>query len=541
MKKLSVLLVLSLILSHQVTLAQYPSDYLDKDFHRKKREELRAKMPPNSVAVLFANPVRNRANDVQYVYHQDPDFYYLTGYQEPHSVVLIFKDKQKGPDGNTFTEVLFTQQRHARRELYDGARLGVEGAKKQLGFEAAYDAKDFKTFNMDFSVFDKILFLNNLPADVRDDEGDEADLYSLLLQFKTKVDYPVDFNADKYKLYSYIKSEEFLKNPQAAQILRQLINSFPEFAANEQIKAVLQARSPEERQLMIEKLPEPEQRLDGALLPQLLTDMREIKTAEEIALLRMAVNVSCVAQAEVYKAMHPGMSESEVQGIHEFVFKKYGAEDLGYPSIVGAGNNGCTLHYIANNRMELSKDLVLMDLGAQYRGYTADITRTIPASGKFTREQRAIYELVLAAQEAAFANSRPGNMMQSNTLICRQVINQGLARLGIIKSPDEPHNYFPHGVSHHIGLDVHDRGNYQAFKENMVVTVEPGIYIPEGSPCDKKWWGIAVRIEDDILITKDGYELLSTLAPRTPDEIEQLMAEESIFTNYKLPDLKGSR
>jgi Xaa-Pro aminopeptidase len=117
------------------------------------------------------------------------------------------------------------------------------------------------------------------------------------------------------------------------------------------------------------------------------------------------------------------------------------------------------------------------------------------------------------------------------------VINQGLAELGVIESVDAPHNYFPHGVSHHIGLDVHDRGNYQEFKENMVLTVEPGIYIPEGSPCDKKWWGIAVRIEDDILITKDGYELLSTRAPRTPDEIEKLMAEESIFSNYKLPDL----
>ncbi|MEQ8532001.1 MAG: M24 family metallopeptidase, partial [Imperialibacter sp.] len=151
---------------------------------------------------------------------------------------------------------------------------------------------------------------------------------------------------------------------------------------------------------------------------------------------------------------------------------------------------------------------------------------------------RAIYELVLKAQEAAFARSKPGNKISDNTLVCREVINQGLAELGIIASVDTPHNYFPHGVSHHIGLDVHDRGNYQEFKENMVLTVEPGIYIPEGSPCDKKWWGIAVRIEDDILITKDGYELLSTRAPRTPDEIEKLMAEESIFSNYKLPDLK---
>lgn len=539
MKKISVLLSFALCLTVQLAFAQYPSDYLGKDFHKERREQLRAKMPANSVAVMFANPVRNRANDVEYVYHQDPDFYYLTGYQEPHSLVLVFKEKQTGPDGSTFREVLFTQQRHGRQELYNGGRLGVEGAKKQLGFEAAYDAAEFKNFNMDFSVFDKIMFLN-LPSDVREDEQDDADLYSLLLQFKNMVSYPVDFNADKYKLYDYIKSEEFLSNPQAAQILRRIVNSFPEFGSNEQIKAILEAKSPEQRQMMVEQLPESNEKLDGTALNQYLTDLREVKTAEEIGLLRRAVDVSCVAQAEVYKAMHPGMSESEVQGIHEFVFKKYGAEDLGYPSIVGSGNNGCTLHYINNNRMEVSKDLVLMDLGAQYRGYTADITRTIPASGKFTKEQRAVYELVLAAQEAAFKNSKPGNMIQANTLICREVINKGLASLGIIENESAEHNYFPHGVSHHIGLDVHDKGNYQEFRENMVLTVEPGIYIPEGSPCDKKWWGIAVRIEDDILITKDGYELLSTLAPRTPDEIEKLMAEESIFTNYKLPELKGS-
>ncbi len=543
MKTAKLLALFVLLLPQRLVFSQnslYPSDYLGKDFHKRKREELRDKMPPNSVAVMFANPVRNRANDVEYIYHQDPNFYYLTGYQEPHSLVLIFKDKQKGPDGSTFSEVLFTQQRQARKEMYNGARLGVEGAKSKLGFEAAYDAKDFKAFNMDFSVFDKIMFLN-LPGDVRDEEGNDADLYSLLLQFKTKVDYPVDFNADKYKMYDYVKSEEFLKNPQAAQILRQLTNTFPEFASNEQIKAVLEAKSPEERKMMIDKLPEPKQKLDGTSLNKYLTDLREVKTAEEIALLRMAVDVSCVAQAEVFKAMKPGMSESEVQGIHEFVFKKYGAEDLGYPSIVGAGNNGCTLHYISNNKMDIKTDLVLMDLGAQYRGYTADITRTIPASGKFTKEQRAIYELVLEAQEAAFARSKPGAKMGDNTLVCRQVVNQGLAKLGIIASPDAPHNYFPHGVSHHIGLDVHDPGNYQEFKENMVVTVEPGVYIPEGSPCDKKWWGIAVRIEDDILITKDGYELLSTRAPRTPDEIEKLMAQESIFSNYTLPALQGSK
>jgi Xaa-Pro aminopeptidase len=235
--------------------------------------------------------------------------------------------------------------------------------------------------------------------------------------------------------------------------------------------------------------------------------------------------------------MHEKMSETEVQGIHEYVFKKYGAEYEGYPSIVGAGANGCVLHYITNNKMSVGNDLVLMDLGAEYRGYTADVTRTIPANGKFTTEQKAIYDLVYDAQEASFQYCKPGQPIGITTKISREVINKGLAKLGIIESPEAEHMYFPHGVSHHIGLDVHDRGNYENFEPNMVLTVEPGIYIPLGSPCDKKWWGIGVRIEDDILITDNGYELLSDLAPRKSDEIEKMMEQESIFSDLALPDI----
>jgi Xaa-Pro aminopeptidase len=195
------------------------------------------------------------------------------------------------------------------------------------------------------------------------------------------------------------------------------------------------------------------------------------------------------------------------------------------------------LHYIENNRMRVGNDLVLMDLGAEYHGYTADVTRTIPANGKFSPEQKAIYDLVLKAQEEAFKICKPGRKIGETTEVCEKVANEGLYRLGIIASPDAEHNYFPHGVSHHIGLDVHDRGNYDTFQPNMILTVEPGIYIPMGSPCDKKWWGIGVRIEDDILITENGYELLSGKAPRTAEEIEKVMAEPSIFSNYQLPSV----
>jgi Xaa-Pro aminopeptidase len=231
------------------------------------------------------------------------------------------------------------------------------------------------------------------------------------------------------------------------------------------------------------------------------------------------------------------MSETELQGIHEFVYKKYGAEYEGYPSIVGAGNNGCILHYIENNRTKVGNDLVLMDLGAEYRGFTADVTRTIPANGKFTPAQKEIYDLVYDAQEAGIALYTKGESMRAPNQAAIKIINEGLFKLGIIKSVDEKHSYFPHGTSHHIGLDVHDPGNYNTFEENMVFTMEPGIYIHEGSNCDEKWWGIGIRIEDDILVTKNGPVNLSAEAPRTPKEIEKMMAKKSVLDEFVLPNL----
>jgi len=221
------------------------------------------------------------------------------------------------------------------------------------------------------------------------------------------------------------------------------------------------------------------------------------------------------------KAMHSGMSETEIQGVHEFVYKKYGSEYEGYPSIVGAGNNGCVLHYIENTKTKVENDLVLMDLGAEYHGYTADVT---------------IYDVVYKAQEAGIKACTVGNSFSASDQEAKRVINKGLVRLGIIKE-DERHSYFPHGTSHYLGLDVHDPGTYGPLQANSVITVEPGIYIPDGSPCDKKWWGIAVRIEDDILITENGPVNLSAEAPRTADAIEKMMKNSSALDDFKLPKL----
>ena len=461
-----------------------PKDFLSQDFHRGRREALREKLPPNSVAVFFANAVRNRSNDVDYAYHQDPNFYYLTGYKEPDAVLLIFKDKQTANNGTQYDEIIFVQPRNANAEMWNGRRLGDEGVKSKLGLNQAFNNTEFKKYNLDFTKFSTILF-TDFQNDVRDDPTDSADLYDMIKQFKVKVNYP---------------SEPSTLN-----------------VARESTKNNLNTRE----------------------LSILMGALRGVKTKEELELVRKAVSISGMAQREVMKAIKPGMSEREIQGIHEYVFKKYEAEDIGYPSIVGAGHNGCILHYVENYKPAISNtELILMDLGAEFHGYTADVTRTIPISGKFSPEQKQIYELVLKAQEEAMKACKPGVTTQELSLVTQRVINRGLTELGILKYENEKHLYYPHGCCHHIGLDVHDPIPSGRLQENMIITIEPGIYIPENAKCDKRWWGIAVRIEDDYLVTKDGYELLSASAPRKVEEIESLMQEPSALDAFELPEIK---
>jgi Xaa-Pro aminopeptidase len=266
--------------------------------------------------------------------------------------------------------------------------------------------------------------------------------------------------------------------------------------------------------------------------------LREIKTPEELVLMRKSVKLSCIAHNEVMKAVGPDMSENEADGIHAYIHRKYGAEGEGYPPIVGAGANGCILHYGENNSSKIDNQLLLMDVGSEYHGYSADVTRTIPANGKFTEEQKAIYQLVYDAQEAVFTICKEGTPIQDLNTKSREVITAGLIKLGIITDARDSRIYYPHGCSHFLGLDVHDKGNYGGnLKENMILTVEPGIYIPANSKCDKKWWNIGVRIEDDILIKKDSYENLSIDSPRKWDEIETLAKQKSTFNQMKLPKI----
>jgi len=473
-----------LLISHSI-LAQdgTPSDYLTSEFHKNRREALRANMPKNTVAVFFANAVRNRANDVDYVYHQDPDFYYLTGYKEPNAVLVVFSENQTNSNGETYNEIIYVQKRNELAEQWTGKRLGIEGAKEKLGFNMAFNGEDFMNNGINFTDFEAVMF-DAFKDDYRNSTRDNADLFDLIQVFKSQINYT---------------ETNVITNNQMNVELKQNTNTIQE-------KKVT---------------------VDNKTLSRLMAGLREVKTDDEMVLLTKAVRISAMGQREIMKAMHVGMSEAEIQGIHEYVYKKYGSEYEGYPSIVGAGNNGCVLHYIDNSKMKVDNDLVLMDLGAEYHGYTADVTRTIPANGKFNPEQKLIYDLVYKAQEAGIAFSVIGNNLRTPDDAARKVVNEGLIALGIAKNDDAARRYFPHGTSHHIGLDVHDTNLGGSFEPNMVITVEPGIYIPEGSPCDKKWWGIAVRIEDDVLITKNGPVVLSAEAPRKSEAIESLMKETS--------------
>jgi len=493
MKHLSTLLFSLLFIVNGFAQKDLPTDYLSSEFHKERRDLLRSKMPKNSVAVFFANAVRNRANDVDYIYHQDPNFYYLTGYKEPHAVLVIFSNMQD-KDGEKFNELVYVQKKDARREMWDGRRLGVEGTKEELGFDMVFNGGEFLNSGINFMEFNSVMF-DDFKDDFRDNERDPADLASLVESFKTQVGYYIEEGA-----------------PQGTEEMR--LEMAKEGAIQTQ-----------------------RAKIDTKTLRTLMGSMRQIKTPEEMKLLKKAVRISAMGQVEVMKAMKPNMSETEIQGIHEYVYKKYGTEYEGYPSIVGAGENGCVLHYIENSRTKVEGDLVLMDLGAEYHGYTADVTRTIPASGKFTPEQKAIYDIVYDSQNAGIAAAVVGNNGRKTFEEAIKVINKGLFELGIIKSIDERHMYLPHGICHHIGLDVHDLNDGSNFMPNMVVTIEPGIYIPEGSPCDEKWWGIAVRIEDDILITENGPINLSGEAPRKSSEIEALMKQKSALDDFVLPKL----
>jgi Xaa-Pro aminopeptidase len=416
-----------------------------------------------------------RSNDTDFMYHQDPNFYYLSGWREPHGVLVIFKDDQQDDNG-LFNETLYVREKNEYREMWDGRRLGLQGAKK-MGFDRVKLRSNFITDPIQIQRFSNVLNMD-VRDDVRDFKNDKYDLYDIQNKF-------LEIIADKEKLSG----------------LGDIKKEFKYISVN-----------------------------------NIMSSLRQTKDSLEIKLLTKAIKISSLAQIEVMKAIHGEMTEREVQGIHEFIYRKYGAAHEGYNSIVGAGANSCILHYVTNEDINIDNELILMDLGAEYRGYTADVTRTIPVNGKFSPEQKEIYDIVYESQEEAIKKAIIGNTFNDIYVESLEIISKGLIKLGIINDAKEARKYYPHGVSHHIGLDVHDPGS-RTLQKNMVITVEPGIYIPENSDCDPKWWNIGVRIEDDILITDSEPINLSIDAPRSSNEIEKIMKLDSPINQLILPDI----
>jgi len=227
------------------------------------------------------------------------------------------------------------------------------------------------------------------------------------------------------------------------------------------------------------------------------------------------------------RAMEPGWAEYEIEAVIEYTFRRMGSERPGFPSIVGSGENSLMLHYDTNRRTTRAGDLVVMDVGASYRGYTADVTRTVPVDGRFTPEQRAIYDIVLEAQEAGIAAVKAGVSFGAPGEAASRVLVRGLARLGLLEGRDDfggLRRFFPHGTSHYLGLQVHDVGSYRSLEAGVVITVEPGIYIAPAEDIAPRWWNIGIRIEDDVLVTDGEPVVLSAAVPKDPEEIEALMA-----------------
>ena len=454
---------------HEINLNQYAIydlDLLPASFHKKNRANLRNLMSNNSVAIFFSNSIKNRSNDVNFQYHQDPNFYYLTGLKEPNSILVLFKN-QVLINGEKTKEILFVQPKEKSKEVWTGKRLGKVGAEMILEIETAYSNKDFNATDFQFEHFDKVYHLPK-QEDVNDNVFDKSDLYNLYLQFESKTATVALENDDLTKLSLW------------------------------------------------------------------LARLREVKSEEELLLMRKAIDITCIAQKELIKALEPKMTEYQSEAIVEYIFKANGAEYPGFPSILGSGENSCVLHYSSNRKTMLGDNLLVSDIGAEYHGYTADVTRTIPVDGHFSKEEKIIYDIVLKAQEAGIKECKAGNSFWDPNIAATSVISQELQKLGIIKSPIGVRRYFMHGTSHYLGLDVHDVGTYLPLKANSVITVEPGIYIPEGSPCDKKWWNIGVRIEDDVLITTDRPEVLSDCIPKTTKAIELMMLEKGIFTSPRV-------
>ncbi len=433
---------------------------ISKKEYAARRKDLMSMMADNSIAVVAAASEQVRSKDTLYPYKQSTNFSYLCGFSEPCAVMLLIPNREQGEC------VLFCRDKDPLRETWDGLRLGPVQAKQTLALDDAFPIEDID------------------------------DILPGLLEGKSHIYYSVG------------KDKAFDK---------QLIQWVDE--------------------VTLDKESDSEPCCEQVDLDHLLAELRLIKSAAEIKLMRKAADISAEAHCRVMRFCKPGHYEYQLQAEIEHQFMMSGATGPAYTSIVGGGKNACILHYIENQSALKSGDLVLIDAGCEYQNYAADITRTFPVNGKFSAAQAAIYDIVLAAQLAAINTIAPGVTYDQANKTTIAVITQGLVDLGILKGDVSEliaegayREFYMHSVSHWLGMDVHDVGDYKinnqwrVYEAGMLLTIEPGIYIAtDNQNVDKKWRGIAVRIEDDILVTKAGREVLTNGVPKQRDQIESLM------------------
>jgi len=426
-----------------------------------RRSRIIENMPPKSVAILPGGSQKYRNADTEYPFRQESDFYYLTGFCEPKSLLVLLK---KSASETQF--ILFCQSNNPELEIWTGKKVGLDGALEQFCADKAYLFDDLDRIMPDLlENINEIFYSLGRHSDW--DERVTGWLNSVCVQKKQGVEAPGVFK----DLSCFIHEARLFKSP------------------------------------------------------------------DEIKLMKKASEISANAHVALIKTCKPDMMEYELEALFLYECVRQGCRSMAYSSIIGGGKNACTLHYGENNTALKSGDLVLVDAGGEYQNYAADITRTFPVNGKFTEEQKLLYQLVLKAQLAAIDLVRPGtrwNFLQETVVT---VLVQGLVALGILKgdiktliTENAHRKFYMHGSGHWLGLDVHDVGEYKlesqyrTLEPGMVLTVEPGIYIADEEPSvDKRWWGIGIRIEDDVLVTENGYDVLTKSVPKTVEEIEQLM------------------
>jgi Xaa-Pro aminopeptidase len=432
--------------------------------YRQRRQQLIAKLG-NSTAIFRSAPMAVMHNDVEYGYRQESDFFYLTGFNEAQAVAVL------APHHPEHQFILFVQPKDREKEVWSGYRCGVDAAKEIYGADAAYPI---------------------------------AELDEKLPQYLEKAD----------SIYYHLGRDRTFNDIILGHYQR-LLQTYPKRGTG------------------------PIAIADTA---PILSSMRLIKSQAELELMRQAVAIAVEAHNHALKIAAPGRYEYEIQAEIEHIFRLRGGMGPAYPSIVAAGANACVLHYIENNCQMQEQDLLLIDAGCAYGYYNSDITRTFPVGGKFTPEQKALYEIVLAAQEQAIAQVQPGNAFNLIHDTAVRVITEGLVELGILKGEidklieEEKYKlFYMHRTSHWLGLDVHDAGVYQhgddkpqILQAGQVLTVEPGLYIvPDTKPAedqpeiDPRWVGIGIRIEDDVLVTTTGHEVLTAGVPKAVNEVER--------------------